>query len=125
MLLYHSTNLTVNYLETKKITHFKFNIDANQLLINTLKIEFVIFLEKMVSRKAKFILFETDNISHLFNIEFVEWFNCAILPTVISKDFEKIAWINKAQNIKQLTEIESFSQKVFDKNKEAVIWINE
>lgn len=124
MLLYNSEYLTVNYLESKKFTHFKFNEPANNLSLNLLKVEFIHFLDKTVNRKAKVVLFDTENIIKIVDIYLVEWFYNAILPSVISKDFYKIAWFYKDNNFDIFNNISLPKQVFFDKVSDAVRWLN-
>lgn len=131
MLLYKSDYLNVNYLEIQYLLHFKFKESAQNISENTLKAEFLAFFDKMVKRKARHLLIDTENIEKIVNIDFISWFNSIIFPLIKSIKTDKIAWLIKTEQNFNLSETFTTSdnqiieQRLIDKSDFAMKWLLE
>lgn len=129
MLLYNSKYISINYLEVQYLFHINFYPEAKKLNSNELKAEFLIVLDKIVNRKGRHFLIDTNNIEHIFEHDLILWFNKIILPFIQSAKSDKIAWLfktaeNESISISETTE-KKIEQKIFDDNKKAVNWLLE
>ena len=131
MRLYESEYLTVNYLEVQYLFHFKFKKKTYNIDINTVKAEFFLFFDKMVKRKARYVMFDCENMEHIFDNEFISWYNKTIFPLIKSVKAEKIAWyirknINFEISLSFLTsDKKEIKQKIFNKPDLAMKWLLE
>jgi hypothetical protein len=131
MLLYKSDYLSVNYLEVQYLIHFKFKELAQNIDENTLKAEFFVFFDKMVKRKARHFLIDTQNIEQFVNIDFISWFNRTIFSLVKSIKTDKIVWLQKTEPDLDLPEIfttadnQTIEQKLLNKPDFAMKWLLE
>lgn len=131
MLLYKSDYLNVNYLEIQYLLHFKFKESVQNISENTLKAEFLAFFDKMVKRKARHLLIDTENIEKIVNIDFIYWFNSIIFPLIKSIKTDKIAWLIKTEQNFNLSETFTTSdnqiieQRLIDKSDFAMKWLLE
>jgi len=127
MLLYSSDILFINYLEIQYLTHIKFQEDLKILTENELKGEFFNFFDKMVKRKGRHLLFDVSRVEHLFDNEFINWFNRTILPMISSEKADKLAWVFRpeTENIPSIPEkaSEKIIQKTFTNHEDAMKWL--
>ena len=129
MRLYESKYLTVNFLEVQFLFHIKFKNETKNIDINVIKAEFFLFYDKMVKRKTRYLMFDCENIEHVFDNEFISWFDRTIFPLIKSIKAEKIAWFCQKQYnfeipISFLTsDNKKIEQKIFNKPDLAMKWL--
>ncbi len=122
MLLYQSKYLFVNFLEVQYLLHIKFKDECKSLSVNELKAEFLLFFDKMVKRKARHFLIDTENIEHLLDMDFVKWLNLNIIPLIKSIKADKIAWIDKNRQLSDFQD-NNIENKFFTEHTEAMQWL--
>ncbi len=129
MLLYHSKFLLVNYLEIQYLLHIKFLPATKEIDSIELKAEFMLFIDKMVKRRARHILIDTENIEHICSSDFILWFDKIILPMLKSIKADKIAWLfrNNLQEKISTDKIiyDKIDQRIFIDSKNAMNWLLE
>ena len=131
MRLYESKYLFVNYLEIQYLLHIKFKEEVLKIDTNTLKADFFVFFDEMVKRKARHFMIDTENIEHIFDTEFVSWFNRTIFPLIKSIKADKIAWLSLANSNFSIissfltSKNEKIEQKLFTKPDLAMKWLLE
>lgn len=119
MLLYTSQYLTVNYLEVQFLSHIKWTEKATELNEEQIKAELINFTEKMVKRKARYILCDVQNIEHFFEQNFLDWWNINIFTKIASKKFERKA-VLCSSNLSDNLEL---SDKLFTNPQKAMQWL--
>jgi hypothetical protein len=129
MLLYSSKYLSVNYLEVQYLMHIKFSEQTKNATEQELKADFLLFYDKMVKRRGRHFLIDTENIENIISSKFVVWFTKTVFPLVKSVKADKIAWLFK-KGIPDNFDIdekatENVVQKIFDNSQQAMKWLLE
>ncbi len=122
MLLFISKYITVNYLEVQYLMHFDLSKHVDELSENDLKAHFLLFFDKMIKRKARLFLVNTEKCN--IHENFVDWFDSTILPLVKSVKATKIAWVGVNNQIKDKADL-NIAQKNFNDNASAMKWLLE
>ncbi len=122
MLLFISKFITVNYLEVQYLMHFDLSKEVNEMSEADLKAHFLLFYDKMIKRKARLFLVNTEKCTVDKNL--VKWFNSIILPLLKSVKATKIAWVGLNNQIEDKAD-NTIIQKKFNDNATAMKWLLE